>query len=373
MRRPGESTLSFLERTSARVAQDFIDKMGPRLDEKLHGAIQSLAYSPSLRSVMKDLSGLKALAIETDPNLLKNKRKYGVVKTRPQRPELRGIPDSERPEDPTGSSGKKLERAVIIDGTLSENRTKCTLPHELRHVSQRTQGALKLLTSLSPRDRLLLNKILEADAVAFSVQVAWELHMTGDSSVLGGMLSQKDRSFNGFRPYVEIYHDAAMEDILSVVDGSAMAKVMSKRLNDKSFSSSYEKVELKRLTEAYARIEADGSERPDFDTRIATKFEGGILDYRLFRQLGKISPSKYTEGLLEICDVTNPQFPRQATLSELEAAFRKLEAAIPTLKVEASAWPPIPKPDQALKTGSTTPQAPPVTAVPSAHTTKPIR
>ena len=90
-----------------------------------------------------------------------------------------------------------------------------TLAHELRHAWQDQQGAFLQETHWRPRDAILLNRLIEADAEAISAQVAHELNLTGDPRAWNS-------SKGDYEDMHRVYRKALKADPAAANDGRAM-------------------------------------------------------------------------------------------------------------------------------------------------------
>lgn len=102
-----------------------------------------------------------------------------------------------------------------------------TLAHELRHAWQDAQGPFLDEQHWRPRDAVLINRLIEADAEAISAQVAYELKLAGDSRAW-------DSKKGAYEDMHRVYRRAIRADEAAARDGRAMRAAFDQWFHGKS-------------------------------------------------------------------------------------------------------------------------------------------
>lgn len=105
--------------------------------------------------------------------------------------------------------------------------------HEYRHAWQDVNGVTQRQMSLSAKDSVIINKAVEADAVAFMITICHELNQIGVGGALEALLQSQ------YYGATEAFLNSVSNNDQSVNSGSAQRKAFMAYLSNRSFETGY--------------------------------------------------------------------------------------------------------------------------------------
>lgn len=292
------------------VARQGIEKIDPNSPAQRAARTKRLSikagrpeYSNQAKKFASDLMAELSLA-PTGRSLLKEAEKDGIrILLSPDLP-FWGIYDHSTSriiiKAPVNSKGEVTGKLEAED----KGQILMTLAHELRHAWQARHGRLMDELGYTPHESLLINRLLEADAEAATVQIAWELKQNGHNEAWNA-------EHGWYKDMYTAYARTARAHPRAVGSGMAAQAAFKQWFNHKKRVHFNDSLRLNYWEEdaSFHRIRANRSKKPLIAEEIL--------------MLGQISPKvNYLTGKKGRLDILAPRYTKNIIKKNQESVVR---------------------------------------------------